>query len=60
MFSLNLYLVTALNPYIDDDKAAQIAKKVHKEETTLREAALSLGHLTEEQFDKYVNPKDII
>lgn len=53
-------LVTALNPYIGYDKAAQIAKKAHKEGTTLREATLALGHLTEEQFEKYVNPKDMV
>jgi fumarate hydratase class II len=52
--------VTALNPYIGYDKAAQIAKKAHKEGTTLREAALTLGYLTEEEFDKYVNPKDMV
>ncbi|CAF0788305.1 unnamed protein product [Rotaria sordida] len=56
----SLMLVTALNPYIGYDKAAQIAKKAHKEGTTLREAALALGHLTEEQFEKYVNPKDMV
>lgn len=54
------YLVTALNPYIGYDKAAQIAKKAHKEGTTLREAALALGHLTAEQFDKYVDPKTMV
>lgn len=53
-------LVTALNPYIGYDKAAQIAKKAHKEGTNLREAALALGYLTNEQFDKYVNPKDMV
>ena len=53
-------LVTALNPYIGYDKAAQIAKKAHKEGTTLRESALALGYLTEEQFEKYVNPKDMV
>jgi fumarate hydratase, class II len=58
MFSFDL--VTALNPYIGYDKAAQIAKKAHKEGTNLREAALSLGYLTEEQFEKYVNPKDMV
>lgn len=56
----SLMLVTALNPYIGYDKAAQIAKKAHKDGTTLREAALALGHLTEEQFEKYVNPKDMV
>lgn len=52
--------MTALNPYIGYDKAAQIAKKAHKEGTTLRETALSLGYLTEEEFEKYVNPKDMV
>lgn len=59
-FIFNLILVTALNPHIGYDKAAQIAKKAHKEGTTLRESALALGHLTAEQFDKYVNPKDMV
>jgi fumarate hydratase class II len=54
------YLVTALNPYIGYDKAAQIAKKAHKEGTTLREAALALHFVTEEEFEKYVNPKDMV
>ena len=57
---IEFYLVTALNPLIGYDKAADIAKKAHKEGTTLREAALALSYLTEEQFDKYVNPKDMI
>jgi len=57
---INYYLVTALNPYIGYDKAAQIAKKAHKEGTTLREAALALGYLTEDEFNKYVNPKDMV
>ncbi|CAF0852848.1 unnamed protein product [Adineta ricciae] len=56
----SLMLVTALNPHIGYDKAAQIAKKAHKDGTTLREAALALGHLTEEQFEKWVNPKDMV
>ena len=47
----SLMLVTALNPIIGYDKAAQVAKKAHKEGTTLREAALELGFLTAEQFD---------
>jgi len=49
-------LVTALNPHIGYDKAAQIAKKAHKEKTSLKEAALALGHLTSEQFDAWVVP----
>merc|ERR1712179_775554 len=46
----SLMLVTALNPHIGYDKAAQIAKTAHKEGTTLKESALNLGHLTEAQF----------
>ena len=52
--------MTALNPYIGYDKAAQIAKKAHREGTNLREAALDLGYLNEEDFEKYVNPKDMV
>lgn len=50
----SLMLVTALNPHIGYDKAAQIAKKAHKEKTGLKEAAVALGHLTPEQFDAWV------
>ena len=50
-------LVTALNPYIGYDKAAAIAKNAHKKGTTLKESALELGHLTEEQFDQWVKPE---
>jgi fumarate hydratase, class II len=53
----SLMLVTALNTHIGYDKAAQIAKKAHKEGTTLREAALALGHVTAEQFDQWVVPE---
>lgn len=53
-------LVTALNPHIGYDKAAQCAKKAHKEGTTLKEAALSLGYLTSEQFDQWVRPENMI
>ncbi|GAA4326820.1 class II fumarate hydratase [Pigmentiphaga soli] len=52
----SLMLVTALNPHIGYDKAAQIAKKAHKENTSLKEAALSLGFLTEEEFDRWLVP----
>lgn len=48
----SLMLVTALNPHIGYDKAAQIAKKAHKENLSLRESALALGFLTAEQFDE--------
>ena len=56
----SLMLVTALNPHIGYDKAAAIAKKAHKEGTTLKEAALALGHLTAEQFDSWVRPENMI
>lgn len=55
----SLMLVTALNPHIGYDKAAQIAKKAHKEGTNLKDAALALGHLTSEQFDQWVVPGDM-
>jgi fumarate hydratase class II len=47
-------LVTALNPYIGYDKAAQIAKKAHLEGTTLKDAAVTLGFLSAEEFDRIV------
>uniref|UniRef100_UPI00358E21FF fumarate hydratase, mitochondrial isoform X2 n=1 Tax=Myxine glutinosa TaxID=7769 RepID=UPI00358E21FF len=56
----SLMLVTALNPHIGYDKAAQIAKKAHKDGTTLKEAALELGLLTSEQFDQWVKPQDML
>ncbi|HYJ19040.1 MAG TPA: class II fumarate hydratase [Burkholderiales bacterium] len=56
----SLMLVTALNPHIGYDKAAQIAKKAHKEGTTLKESALALGYVTEKQFDEWVRPEDMV
>lgn len=56
----SLMLVTALNPHLGYENAASIAKKAHKEGTSLREAALSLGLLTNEQFDEWVKPGDMI
>ena len=56
----SLMLVTALNPHIGYDKAAQIAKKAHKEGTTLREAAIATGHVTAEQFDQWVRPEAMV
>jgi len=56
----SLMLVTALNPHIGYENAAKIAKKAHKENTSLREAALELGLLTNEQFDAWVRPEDMI
>jgi fumarate hydratase class II len=55
----SLMLVTALNPIIGYDKAAMVAKKAHREHTTLREAALSLGFLSAEEFDAAVVPDDM-
>jgi len=55
----SLMTVTALAPHIGYDKAAEIAKKAHKENTTLREAALALGHVDAAQFDEWVVPKNM-
>src|SRR3984957_11739650 len=56
----SLMLVTALNPHIGYEKSAQIAIKAHREDTSLRDAALELGFVTGEQFDKWVRPEDMI
>ena len=56
----SLMLVTALNPHIGYDNAAKIAKKAHKDGTTLRAAALALGLVTSEQFDAWVRPEDMV
>ena len=56
----SLMLVTALNPYIGYDNAAKIAKKAHKEGTTLKEAAIALKLTTAEEFDKWIDPKKMI
>ncbi len=53
----SLMLVTALNTHIGYDKSAAIAKKAFKDESTLKEAALALGHLTSDEFDRWVDPK---
>lgn len=53
----SLMLVTSLNPHIGYNKAAEIAKKAHAENSTLKKAALSLGYVTEEEFDEWVDPK---
>ena len=55
----SLMLVTALNPHIGYDNAARIAKNAHKKGITLRESAIELGLLTEEQFDQYVKPEEM-
>ena len=53
----SLMLVTALNPHIGYDNAAKIAKEAHKNNLTLRESALRLGLMSEEQFDEWVRPE---
>lgn len=56
----SLMLVTALSPRIGYEKAAAIAKKAHREGTTLREAALALGYVTARQFDEWVRPEKMV
>jgi len=56
----SLMLVTSLNTHIGYEKAAKIAKKAHKENKTLREAAVELGYVTNEQFDQWVKPEDMV
>jgi fumarate hydratase class II len=55
----SLMLVTALNPLIGYDKAAEVAKKAHAERSTLREAVIDLGYLSGEDFDRAVRPEDM-
>jgi fumarate hydratase class II len=55
----SLMLVTALNPIIGYDKAAEVAKKAHREGSTLRESVVALGYLTGEQFDEAVRPESM-
>lgn len=56
----SLMLVTALNPHIGYENAAKIAKKAHKENLTLKQAAIALDLLTAEQFDQWVKPEDMV
>jgi fumarate hydratase class II len=56
----SLMLVTALAPHIGYDRAAEIAKQAHREGTTLREAALALGYVTEADFDRWVDPGQMV
>jgi fumarate hydratase class II len=56
----SLMLVTALNTHIGYEKAAEIAKKAHKEGLTLREASVGLGHVTDEEFNLWVDPRKMI
>ena len=56
----SLMLVTALTPRIGYDKAAEIAKMAHGEDISLKEAAVASGYVTEEQFDAWVKPADMV
>lgn len=56
----SLMLVTALNTHIGYDKAAEIAKRAYKENTTLKQAALTLGYVNEEEFDRWVRAEDMV
>jgi fumarate hydratase class II len=56
----SLMLVTALNPHIGYDKAAQIAKKAHADGTSLKEAAAALGHVSPDDFDRWVRAEAML
>ena len=60
LLARSLMLVTALSPHIGYDRAAEIAKKAHREGSTLREAALALGYVKAEDFDRWVRPESMI
>ena len=60
LLNQSLMLVTALNPRIGYDNAAKVAKKAHAENMTLKEAALELGLLTEEEFEELVRPERML
>lgn len=60
LMSNSLMLVTALNPHIGYDKSASIAKNAHKKGLTLKQSALELGYLTEQQFDEWVKPEQMV
>ena len=60
LLSRSLMLVTALNPHIGYDRAAAIAKRAHREGTTLREAAIASGWVSAEQFDQWVRPEAMV
>lgn len=53
-------LVTALSPHIGYDKAAEVAKKAHRDRLTLKEAALALGYVSEDEFERWVRPQDML
>jgi fumarate hydratase class II len=56
----SLMLVTALTPHIGYDRAAEIAKRAHHDGSTLKQAALALGYVTEQDFERWVRPADMV
>jgi len=60
LLNRSLMLATALNPVIGYDKASKIVRRAHKEGTTLKEAAIALGFMTAEEFDKAIDPKKMV
>jgi fumarate hydratase class II len=60
LLNRSLMLVTALAPHIGYDKAAQIAKHAHHEGSSLKEAAVSLGHVSDADFDRWVQPLEMV
>jgi fumarate hydratase class II len=56
----SLMLVTALTPHIGYDRAAEIAKRAHHDGSTLKQAALTLGYVTEQDFERWVRPADMV
>ena len=56
----SLMLVTALSPHIGYDKAAEVAKRAHKDDLTLKEASVALGYVSAEDFDRWVRPEDML
>jgi len=56
----SLMLVTALAPHIGYDRAAEIAKRAHQDDSTLRQAALALGHVSADEFDRWVRPEEMV
>ena len=60
LMARSLMLVTALTPHIGYDRAAQIAKRAHREGSTLKEAALAYGYVSEENFDRWVQAEEMI
>ena len=60
LVSNSLMLVTALNPHIGYDKSASIAKKAHREGTSLKDAAIASGYVTAKQFDEWVRPEKMV